>query len=519
MSPATAAPLAPTASALTAAEVGTWFANELPVAVIDARLMQALESRAGIRTDDACEIFALIDRSYRKGTLQPAEFRQLKARINPAIIGNTGKGESGKAVRTERRTRPTERVRISERAPSRSLATPADTARHAEPARAAAPLAVEPLVAPPVQPQFNSAAHVVAGLQPLPRSPRGSGLHPGRVLRERYVIQEQLGEGGMSGVYRALDRRRDGLSGQDGMVALKVLRPALSNRPDAIQALRHEYERAQRLSHPGIVNVFDLDSDGDTHFFTMELLGDGELLSDVIRRLRPAALERSLAMHILGQIAEAIAFSHDSGIIHADVKPGNVMLLDGGEVRLFDFGTAWLAQREPWIVDPAMCSLQGATPGYASPERLGAAAPTTRDDVFSFCCLAYELLSGAHPFGRRPATEARDSSLEIARIKGISRRQWRVLKQGLSFTRAERPADMHEVARELGLVTRPLARAQGGAARVVRAQPVRRESLVAGLSMLLAAVLTIAAARALYAHTPAANGINAVSSLLHQLLR
>jgi len=275
----------------------------------------------------------------------------------------------------------------------------------------------------------------------MARAPSVPALMPGMVLRGRYELRRLIGEGGMSCVWEAVDRLREGSFNREARVALKLLRPSLSLREDAAQALRMEFERAQSLSHPSIVNVLDVDADGDLHFITMERL-EGDLLGEVIKRLRPQHLRHDQAFAILARLGEAVAFSHDAGIVHADIKPGNVMLTHSGELRLFDFGAAWPAQREPWIHDSAERSLQGATPTYASAERLSGAAPTVRDDVFSYACLAYELLSGQHPFDRLPAHEAERRKLSPRRIPGLSRAQWRALARGLAFRREERWADM-----------------------------------------------------------------------------
>jgi serine/threonine protein kinase len=300
------------------------------------------------------------------------------------------------------------------------------------------------------------------------------------VLRGRYELRRLLGEGGMSCVWEAIDHLRDARGTRETRVALKVLRPSLAGRPDAVQALHLEFERAQRLSHPAIVNVLGLDADGDIHFITMERL-EGELLGEVIKRLRPATLRRDHAFAILARLGDAVAFAHEAGIVHADVKPGNVMLTLSGELRLFDFGAAWPAQREPWIYEAGERSLQGATPTYASAERLGGAAPTVRDDVFSFCCLAYELLAGRHPFDRQPAHEAQRNGLRPARIPGLSRRQWLALKRGLAFGREDRWPDMRMLLREL----LPPEAARESLPIYHLPEPRARSAPLSGLTMLL----------------------------------
>ena len=159
----------------------------------------------------------------------------------------------------------------------------------------------------------------------------GPAVGAGTVLRHRYVLERELGRGGMGTVYRALDRNKQGLPTQHHHVAVKVLREELAHLPNALQALRREAHQAQSLSHPGIVNVFDFDRDGDVYFITMELL-EGELLSDLIQRLRPGKLSREAATDILRDLGNAVAYAHSRGVLHMDLKPGNVMITTQGEV-------------------------------------------------------------------------------------------------------------------------------------------------------------------------------------------
>lgn len=284
-------------------------------------------------------------------------------------------------------------------------------------------------------------------------SSTGSAVGPGTVLRQRYVLEQELGRGGMGTVYRALDRNREDLPPQNRYVAVKVLREEFARRPDALQALRREAHQAQSLSHPGIVNVFDFDRDGGVYFITMELL-EGELLSDLIQRIRPGKLPRQAAFDILRDLGDAVAYAHSRGVLHMDLKPGNVMVTTKGEVRVLDFGLAHPHVTEPWISDHPP-PFHAATPTYASCEQLDGAAPDIRDDVFSFACVAYELLGGEHPFGRSSAREARDQGHRPRRIRGLSRGTWRALRQGLAWTRGDRPRNLADLLQGLGLLAPP----------------------------------------------------------------
>jgi serine/threonine protein kinase len=278
-----------------------------------------------------------------------------------------------------------------------------------------------------------------------PRSPdphTAVSIPIGRVLRERYVIQRRLGTGGKGTVFKALDRYRSWLPDAQQHVALKVLHSGSDFSEQMIRNLRRELHCGQVLSHPNIVNVFELDRDGDVVFFTMELL-DGELLSDLIERMRPAAMQRLQAWQIIRQLGAGLEHAHERGIVHGDLKPRNLLVTREGELRILDFGAAQRivrTQSNSGQPDLAPVSL---TPAYASCEMLEGRAADPRDDLFALACICYELLTGAHPFARRPATSARDFGVKAIRPAGLTGRQWRTLQAGLSWHRGGRSMSVH----------------------------------------------------------------------------
>jgi serine/threonine protein kinase len=200
--------------------------------------------------------------------------------------------------------------------------------------------------------------------------------------------------------------------------------------------LRRELQSAQSLSHPNIVKVYDVDRDGDVDFFTMELL-EGELLSDLIRRFQPQPMPRAHAWSIIGQIASGLEHAHARNIVHADLKPQNIMVTNSGEVRILDFGSSYRFAKEGQVEARSRGS-SSATPAYACCELLDGREPDPRDDLYALACIAYEALTGAHPFQRRRANEARDFGVVAARPSGLTRRQWRTFAKGLSWHRAGR---------------------------------------------------------------------------------
>jgi serine/threonine protein kinase len=271
------------------------------------------------------------------------------------------------------------------------------------------------LVAPPI----SREAQVQAASPPI---------ELGRVLRDRYVLEEHLGRGGMGSVFRALDRYRADLPAAHQYVAIKILHGKSDNRSELLAKLRREFYCAQSLAHPNIVKVYELDRDGDVDFFTMELL-DGELLSSVMERFRSRPMHRPQALGVIREIGAGLAHAHARGVVHSDLKPNNVMITHSGEVRILDFGASSIA---------GGTASATATPAYASCELLEGRVPDPRDDIYAFACLAYELLAGTHPFQRRSSTLARDLGVVPVRPPMLNRRQWKALTMGLSWHRGGR---------------------------------------------------------------------------------
>ena len=265
----------------------------------------------------------------------------------------------------------------------------------------------------------------------------------GATIRDRYVLQQQIGRGGSGIVFRARDIRRDAL------VALKVLREELRGEPLKIERLKREFQQAQALSHPNIIRVFDIDCEGDAWFLTMELL-DGESLRSHLAS-QPKRLPQRNALAIILACADALDFAHEHGVVHGDFKPGNVLLGRDRQIRVVDFGEAasGAGSSSGSVWQASESHLASATPAYASPEVLRGVPPQVRDDVYSFACVAYEVLTRQHPFERHSALVARQRRMKLRRLKGLSRRQFAALKRGLAWSRSNRPANVRELADEL----------------------------------------------------------------------
>lgn len=269
--------------------------------------------------------------------------------------------------------------------------------------------------------------------QPQPRLP----VAPGRVLCDRYVLTQIIGIGGMCTVFQARDLEALPGSERPAFVALKTPRADYADSARAIERLKREFDYAQRLSHVGIAQAFELANEGDVWFMTMELL-EGESLASIMRR-QGSALAPYLVRRVLRGIADSIAYAHACGIAHGDLNPANVFVMSGERVKLIDFAAACGPGEQP---------TGAATLAYASPQVLDGAAPEARDDVFSFACIAYEMLTGRHPFDRRPSNVARSENLR-PEPPNVANEHALALMSALSFDRAARPTDIKALAKTL----------------------------------------------------------------------
>lgn len=260
----------------------------------------------------------------------------------------------------------------------------------------------------------------------------------GSVLRDRFMLQERLSGGSMGVVYKAMDRRLAEAGSEEPWVAIKVLSPQLSRNGNALRALQQEAAKSRCLTHPNIVSFIDFDRDDDLYFMVMEWL-EGRTLADILDSPDSKSIDFETSFSIIRQIGKALAYAHRRGIVHADVKPGNIMMLPDGEAKLFDFGVARVQQRQiaddPEF-DPGV--LGALTPAYSSMQVLTGEDPVPSDDVFSLACLLYRLVAGYRVFGPRNAAEAAAEGMSPQRIAGLSDAQWSAIKKALAFSRVTR---------------------------------------------------------------------------------
>ncbi|RKH14069.1 serine/threonine protein kinase [Corallococcus sp. CA053C] len=222
----------------------------------------------------------------------------------------------------------------------------------------------------------------IQGAVTPPLSPN-RGLVPGSVVAERYQVERWLGVGGTSTVYQALDLKKQ------QRVALKVL--AVPHADEAlVTRFRQEVEHARALEHVNILHVFDVGWDGERHYLTVELL-EGRDLRQVLLEGRPTLAS---ALRWLTHAAVALEHAHAHGVLHRDVKPGNLFITRTGVLKLMDFGLA----KSTHVMGATAQGTTLGTPEYMAPEQVMGTPVSPATDLYALGVVAYELFTGQLPF-------------------------------------------------------------------------------------------------------------------------
>lgn len=308
----------------------------------------------------------------------------------------------------------------------------------------------------------------------------GARLTVGSVIGERYELLSQLGSGGMGSVFKAYDRLRAEAQDRNPYVALKILSERFKEHPDSMIALQREVRRAQTLAHPNVGTVHEFFRDGPHIYMTMELL-DGKPLDHLLETVYSNGLTVDQAWPIIEGVGRALEYGHKKGIVHSDIKPGNIFVCDDGAVKVLDLGisrpmpVADLPDSEQTLFDPGK-RLGSLTPAYASLEMWSQDTPDPRDDIYALACVSYLLFTGRHPFDGQSAKKAYENKLSPKRVEHISRGQWMALSKGLELRRGDR----------IGSITRFLS--QLDPQSVVRSKRRIALLLATGTAAILAAV-------------------------------
>ncbi len=391
----------------------------------DVRLLTALKERIGglLRDDKDIEreIRAVLQERYDDGELRTETYQLVKSLLD---------GHVTEIIRTE---------------PRANRATSATLARLWELDAQTAHLdAAEP---------DDAQDHVSTAVIPdevLRPATADDQVQVGSVLRDRFLLQERVSGGSMGVVYKALDRRMAEAGAAEPWVAIKVLSPQLAKNGMALKALQQEAAKGRCLAHNHIVRFLDLDRDDDLYFIVMEWM-EGRTLAEILDSSEGKAMPVDDAIRIVSQLSSALNYAHRCGIVHADVKPANVMILSNGDAKLYDFGVARVRQTQsksaPDEFDPGV--LGALTPAYSSMQVLTGEEPVPADDVFSLGCLFYRLVAGYRVFGPRNAAEAAEEGMKPQRPPGLTDDQWRALKKAISFSRVTRFQTMQEFVEAL----------------------------------------------------------------------
>ena len=261
----------------------------------------------------------------------------------------------------------------------------------------------------------------------------------GNLIRGRYRLEQLLGAGAMGQVWKAKDLLLEEARDPRPHVAIKLLSRDMQRHQDAYVALQREARKASSLAHPNIATVYTFDVDPGTGqaFIAMELL-DGMPL-DVLIRAEPGGIAPERARGIIRGLAAGLAYAHTRGIVHCDFKPGNAFATREGTAKILDFGIARLASEADRAADAFDAGrLSALTPRYASREMSQGGQPHPADDVYALGLVAYELLSGRHPYGGLPARDAAARGLQPTPLKDIGRRRWRAIDRALELDRTRR---------------------------------------------------------------------------------
>ncbi len=292
------------------------------------------------------------------------------------------------------------------------------------------------------------------------------------LLNQRYELVAQQGSGGMSVIYKALDR----MLGR--MVAVKILRPNLTKDPAFLDKFQQEARSVAMMSHPNIVTVHDVGSDGATHYIVMEMI-EGNDLKKLIKARGGLPFEKALDYGI--QICAGLGFAHRSQLVHADVKPQNILINSEGVLKVTDFG---IAQAYTDTMPQTRSEVVWGSPHYFAPEQAKGEKPSPASDVYSIGVVLFEMFSGRLPYVGSSQRELALAHIrgEIPALKAYKPELPDALSNVIAKVMSKRPNDRYKHADQLGHILQEIRERSRQHARSTASSRMAPPTVAAGAS-------------------------------------
>jgi serine/threonine protein kinase len=261
-------------------------------------------------------------------------------------------------------------------------------------------------------------------------------------IKDQYEIVAEIGAGGMATVYKAIQKSLD------RPVAIKELKKAFHGDEQLVQRFERESKVAASLQHENIVQIYDY-CKKPAYYLVMEYV-DGTTLDDVIERTGPVPIDVGIMIAI--QVCNALDYAHMHGLIHRDIKPGNMMIRRNGEIKLMDFGIAYVRSLDNLTIPGTLLG----TPAYMSPEQVLGQQLDVRSDLFSFGIVLYEMFTGEKPFADDEGEPVGANIVKASYVpprrlnKAIPRSLQRVIRKCLRKKQRRRYGSMLQVEKALG---------------------------------------------------------------------
>jgi hypothetical protein len=263
-----------------------------------------------------------------------------------------------------------------------------------------------------------------------------SAIAAGVLLKDRYRVLGPLAPGGLGQLFEAIDLQVAGAP----RVAIKLIEVDWQEEPRAFETLQAIVRHVRRLRHPNILAILDIDRDDKHAIIAMEVLR-GCWLSSLVREVRGRGVGYAVAWNVISGIANGLAYAHQHGAVHSELNPHMVFITETGQVKIAGFG---LAHAMPMSTEPLAeldgLTLRGYADAYCATHWIQGSVPQGVDDLYPLGVIAYELLTGTHPFNRASPGAAAHRQLQPLPIPGLDRRIRRVIERCLSFDRKDRPA-------------------------------------------------------------------------------